>query len=62
VIAIIFEVWPRAVHVWHLYAGLASAGERAIARVAEFVRRRLADEGQVVLDQGAPLAAEDRAR
>lgn len=35
------EVWPRTVHVWHLYAGIAGAGERAIARVGAFLRERL---------------------
>jgi acetyl esterase/lipase len=36
------EVWPRMVHVWHLYAGIVAAGERAIARVGTFLRTRLA--------------------
>ncbi|HEV8631818.1 MAG TPA: alpha/beta hydrolase [Thermoanaerobaculia bacterium] len=40
-VAVSFEPWPDLVHVWPLYAGILDAGERALARVAEFVRRHV---------------------
>lgn len=35
------EVWPRMVHVWHWYARMLDEGQRAIDRVAQFVRGAL---------------------
>ena len=36
------EVWPRMPHVWQLFARILPEGRRAIERIGDFVRPRLA--------------------
>jgi acetyl esterase/lipase len=36
------EVWPRMPHVWQLFARILPEGRRALERIGEFVRPRLA--------------------
>ena len=35
------EVWPDAIHVWHIFAGMLPEGQQAIDRIGEWVRSRV---------------------
>ena len=37
------EVWPEMIHVWQTFAPILPEGRRAIERIGQFVRARLAD-------------------
>jgi len=43
------EVWPRMPHVWHLLAPFVPEAGRAIRRIGDFLRGRLADEAQAAV-------------
>ena len=37
-----FESWEEMIHVWHLFAPMLDEGQRAIERIGEFVRAKIA--------------------
>jgi len=44
--AVQLEIWPRMVHVWHAFAFMLGAGQRAIAAGGAFLRRRIEESNR----------------